>query len=131
MPYASQAKVWLDPASDQLMLAYEHTQGYDSKSTGNRIALELYKDLDTFIKGFGSQYTDRLVINRTLAPVNEGTPSFDKVKFNGQDIHGSEITLRFHFFKENIHDQQAVGTWNENGSGAWKAHELVNVNKAF
>lgn len=88
--------------------------------------------------------SDELNIERTLGAVNEGTPSFDKVQFTGQ-LSTSNITLRFHYYKDNKVDQQAIGVYEgekfiqepsmiqrafgSNKQSKWSARPDDNVNK--
>lgn len=54
--------------------------------------------------------TDEVHLPRTLGPVCEGTPSFEDVQFSGS-LATSKITLRFHYYQDSVHDQQAIGVF--------------------
>jgi len=79
MDHASQGKVWLDPESDMFMMAYEYT----NHLIGNHIKVDLYDSLNALLHQLP---IETISFNRTIAPINEGTPSFDNVNFNGKNL---------------------------------------------
>ena len=118
--YASQPAVWVNK-DGTFVLAWERTGTPDK----NYIRLRYYKSIEDLKKG---EYSDEHDIARTLAPDCEGTPSFEDVKING-DLTNSEIKLRFHFYENSIHDQQAIGTlknWSD-----WESEPMTEVNAAL
>lgn len=79
------------------MLAYETQQSYG----GNHVAIKHYKDLQSMME---AKEEDEISLERSLAPISEGTPSFESVQFTG-DLKSSQITLNFHYHKNSEVDQ--------------------------
>lgn len=92
----SQAKIWVSQEHDDILLTHESHPG----GVGNFVALKHYGSLGDLKK---AQLKDELNIERSLGPVCEGTPSFEKVEFQG-DLQKSLIKLRFHYYKDNVRD---------------------------
>ena len=113
--HASQATIH-ECEGGALILAYE-------KDAPNScwIRLRQYASLEKLIEGKFSREFD---VPRSLAPTAEGTPSFELVKANGDDI-----TLRFHFFQKARVDQLATGVLRD--FREWKASPSAEVNDAL
>lgn len=116
--HGSQATIW--PCENGgFILAYE-------KDGPNScwIRIRYYEDL---AKLKNSTYAREFDVSRTLAPTAEGTPSIDRVEFGNDGIDGSQIHLRFHYFK-NVHvDQQARGTLSNFTTWAASPTEEINA----
>lgn len=69
---ASQGKVWLNPNGTDVLLAYETADGFG----GNFVAIKHYKDLFQLVN---ANAHDQISFERRLAPISEGTPSFESV----------------------------------------------------
>lgn len=91
--YASQAKVWVSPTTDDILFAYEASPGFN----GNHIVIKQYSSLNDMKN---RQASETINIERTLGAINEGTPSFENVDFTGS-LSTSNITLRFHYYHDN------------------------------
>ena len=74
-------------------MAYEASTQYD----GNHIEINHYASIHDMKNNFKK---DELVIDRTLGHINEGTPSFEEVEFNG-NLSNSKLTMRFHYYFNN------------------------------
>lgn len=79
--YASMGKIWTDPKSDHIIMAYEYTN--HTNGGGNNIRVELFEDINALVK---FERKDQIDINRTLGAINEGTPSFEEVEFDGKSL---------------------------------------------
>lgn len=88
------------------------------------IRIRHYPDLASFTSGRHSHESD---IPRTLAPTAEGTPSFEKVEIKDADPTKSQITLRFHYYKNARVDQLAHGTLTH--FKEWKASPASTINQ--
>lgn len=135
----SQGKVWVDPVGDHILLAFEESP--DGIYTGNNIKVNHYENLDQLKLGIPKS---SLAINRTLSGVNEGTPSFVNVQFNG-DLLTSNFTLRMHYFETQATDKQAIGryegkkeiqpltywqqTFGLRPESKWMTYKLTQVNQ--
>ena len=99
--HASQPAIWETHLGGYLV-AYE-------KDAPNScwMRIRFYKNLPQLRAGRHAKGVD---IPRSLAPTAEGTPSFESVKMDGDDLSNSEIRLRFHYFKGARVDQLARGT---------------------
>ena len=64
---------------------------------GNHIVVKQYPDLGALKR---REASETLHMERTLGEINEGTPSFELVRFTGS-ISTSNITLRFHYYDNN------------------------------
>lgn len=96
--YASQAKVWVDDVSGDILLSIEKSDN------GDYIQINHYNSLQDLID---VKHDASFVLPRTLSLQAEGTPSFKYVHKQGKNITNSEIGIRMHFFQNGIHDQQA------------------------
>ena len=105
----SHAKVWVSPNTNDILMAYESSPGFD----GNNIAIKHYKNLESMKQ---QQTIDELYLDRTLSQIYEGTPSFDTVEFRGK-LLTSKLTLRFHYFEDSLVDQQAIGVYDGTNHG--------------
>lgn len=92
--------IYVNP-DDSLLLAYEATE----RKNGNNIALRYYESILHLRNG---TYSGQHLIDRTLSPGCEGTPSFESVQING-GLEDSEIKLRFHFLWDMKKDQLGRG----------------------
>ncbi|MGI9239221.1 MAG: hypothetical protein ACR2RV_00380, partial [Verrucomicrobiales bacterium] len=115
--HASQATI-VATSHGGYLLAYE-------KDAPNScwIRVRYYKDLEQLREG---EFSDEFDVPRSLAPTAEGTPSFESVKFDGENLGQSEIGLRFHFFEDVRVDQLARGVLT--GFKEWKAAPAGDVN---
>ncbi|NNJ26076.1 hypothetical protein [Alienimonas chondri] len=71
------------------------------------IRLRYYRSLNDLLHG---AYQREVDLPRTLAPTAEGTPSVESVTLGEDGLDGSEIKLRFHYYKNRDVDQLARGT---------------------
>ena len=101
---ASQGKVWVNPKGEDVLVVYETT----NEELGNNIVLNHYQDISSLLK---AKPIKRVSLARSLAPISEGTPSFERVDFSGGDLATAVILLNFHYHKDSLVDQQAVGLY--------------------
>lgn len=115
--HASQATIW--PCDNgAFLLAYE-------KDAPNScwIRIRYYENQTSLISG---KHVREFDIARTLAPTAEGTPSFESVTMDGNNLDASEIRLRFHYFRNVRTDQLARGTLSNFNS--WDAASSDTIN---
>ena len=116
--HGSQATMWVCEGGGYL-LAYEK-----DAPDSCWVRLRYYEGLAGLSSG---KFLREFDVPRTLAPTAEGTPSIEYVRMRDGKLEGSEIGLRFHYFRDVRVDQLARGTLRDFGKWEAEVSEAVNA----